>query len=176
MPPVQGLRLEEPDAADNRSEDSDATRLQDDFDRNAELNVADVEEEEDPIPRTQIRTDVKCFLAERSDGETCVIVERNADGKRWRFDKRCVEFELACNDASKLQQWLAGILDEQLPGLLTLLAGEVGGRGEKLKALERDRDALRGTEDYDFFGLDGNECTDKDIERAYRKKIDSASS
>lgn len=97
------------------------------------------------------------------------MVERY-DGKRWRFDQRCVEFELTCDDSNSLKAWLDGILDEQLPGLLTLLAGEVGTRGDKLKTLERDRDAQRGTEDYDFFGLDGAECTDKDIERAYRKK------
>ena len=105
---TQDLPVEATDATDQRSNDSDATRLQDELDSNAEQNVG-MEDEE--IPKAKVRTDVKCFMAERSDGETCVIVERNSDGKRWRFDKRCVEFELQCHDASKLQLWLAGILD-----------------------------------------------------------------
>lgn len=61
------------------------------------------------------------------------------------------------------------LVSEQLPGLLTLLANEVKVRAESLKEKERERDSLRGSEDYEFFGLDGN-CTDKEIERAYRKK------
>eukprot|EP00931_Biecheleriopsis_adriatica_P022209 TRINITY_DN14338_c0_g1_i1.p1 TRINITY_DN14338_c0_g1~~TRINITY_DN14338_c0_g1_i1.p1 ORF type:complete len:570 (+),score=119.56 TRINITY_DN14338_c0_g1_i1:82-1791(+) len=112
--------------------------------------------------------DVKVFMVETKTGETAVMVERQ-DGKRWRFMRNSIDFELACT-ADALQAWLDGICTEQLPGLLTLLANEVNTRGESLKAAEKDRDALRGTEDYDFFGLDGNECSDKDIERAYRRK------
>jgi len=97
------------------------------------------------------------------------VVQRSSDGKRWRFEKSSVDFELNC-DAESLSAWLQGITNQQMPGLLTLLATEVTERGARLKAAEKDRDAMRGTEDYDFFGLDGNECTDKDVERAYRKK------
>jgi len=111
--------------------------------------------------------DVKCFKVELSDGGTYVVVQR-ADGKRWRFERNSIDFELAC-DAEALQTWLSGISDQQMPGLLTLLAEEVNCRGAKLKAAEKQRDALRGTEDYDFFGLDGSCCSDKDVERAYRK-------
>lgn len=101
-------------------------------------------------------------------GETAVAVER-PDGKRWRFMRNSIDFELQCT-ADALQQWLDGLTSEQLPGLLTLLANEVNTRGEALKTAEKERDSLRGSEDYEFFGLDGQQCTDKDIERAYRKK------
>jgi len=119
--------------------------------------------------RPKARDDVKCFMVERADGSTCVVVERGSDGKRWRFEKSSVDFELNCN-AEALSAWLDGITNQQMPGLLTLLAAEVTERGAQLKTAEKQRDALRGTEDYDFFGLDGNECSDKDVERAYRKK------
>mmetsp|Transcript_129518 Transcript_129518/g.335957 ORF Transcript_129518/g.335957 Transcript_129518/m.335957 type:complete len:550 (-) Transcript_129518:61-1710(-) len=113
------------------------------------------------------RDDVKCFMVELADGETCVVVQR-ADGKRWRFQRNSIDFELAC-DAEALQTWLGGLSDQQMPGLLTLLADEVNSRGARLKTAEKERDALRGTEDYEFFGLDGNACSDKDVEKAYRK-------
>lgn len=133
----------------------------------AEEMPADSEEAATEQPKP--REDVKCFMVERADGSTCVVVQRSSDGKRWRFEKSSIEFELNC-DAESLSNWLNGITNQQLPGLLTLMAAEVGERGAQLKAAEKERDALRGTEDYDFFGLDGEECTDKDIERAYRKK------
>eukprot|EP00933_Yihiella_yeosuensis_P071524 TRINITY_DN79725_c0_g1_i1.p1 TRINITY_DN79725_c0_g1~~TRINITY_DN79725_c0_g1_i1.p1 ORF type:complete len:457 (-),score=98.61 TRINITY_DN79725_c0_g1_i1:304-1674(-) len=115
------------------------------------------------------REDVKVFLQELANGEKSVMVQRS-DGKKWRFLQReSIEFELSCS-AEALKSWLDGMREEQLPGLLTLLANEVSERGANLKSTEKDRDALRGEEDYDFFGLDGQECTDKDIERAYRKK------
>lgn len=118
--------------------------------------------------RPQPRNDVKCFKVELANGETGVVVESSVTGKRWRFDKKSVDFELRA-DAESLANWLEGLKDQQMPGLLTLLAGEVTERGDMLKALEKDRDGLRGTEDYEFFGLDSAECTDKDLERAYRK-------
>lgn len=111
---------------------------------------------------------VKVYVLETRTGETAVAVER-ADGKRWRFLRNSIDFELECS-ADALQQWLDGLVSEQLPGLLTLLANEVNTRGETLKAKEMERNSLRGSEDYEFFGLDGQNCTDKDIERAYRKK------
>mgnify|MGYP002803539448 FL=1 len=111
---------------------------------------------------------VKIYMLETRTGETAVAVER-PDGKRWRFMRNSIDFELQCT-ADALQQWLDGLTSEQLPGLLTLLANEVNTRGEALKTAEKERDSLRGSEDYEFFGLDGQQCTDKDIERAYRKK------
>jgi len=128
-----------------------------------------VTEEAAAEPNFKPRDDVKCFMVELANGEKGVVVERGSDGKRWRFNRKSIEFELAA-DAEMLNTWLDGIKDEQMPGLLTLLADEVGDRGALLKAVEKDRDALRGEEDYDFFGLDGAECTDRDVERAYRKK------
>jgi len=113
------------------------------------------------------REDVKCFMVETADGEKCVVVER-IDGKRWRFERKTLDFELRC-DAAALTAWLDGLSDQQMPGLLTLLAAEVGEIGAKLKASEQERDALRGSEDYDYFGLNGVECSDRDLERAYRK-------
>jgi len=126
-------------------------------------------QEEETKARPQPREDVKCFQVELADGERCVVVQRAVDGKRWRFDRKSIHFELFC-DAASLSTWLDGITNQQMPGLLTLLANEVTERGAQLKDVEKERDALRGTEDYDFFGLDGTECSDKDIERAYRKK------
>mmetsp|Transcript_24957 Transcript_24957/g.47813 ORF Transcript_24957/g.47813 Transcript_24957/m.47813 type:complete len:414 (-) Transcript_24957:149-1390(-) len=126
-----------------------------------EAAVAEIEQ---PKPRD----DVKCYMVERADGSTCVVVER-IDGKRWRFEKSSIDFELNC-DAESLKAWLEGITNQQLPGLLTLLANEVSERGQGLKDAEKHRDAVRGDEDYDFFGLDGDHCNDKDVERAYRKK------
>lgn len=114
------------------------------------------------------RDDVKCYLVEKADGQKAVVVERS-DGKRWRFEQRHIDFELQC-DAESLSTWLDTVTTQQMPGLLTLLAGEVTERGGQLKEAEKDRDALRGVEDYEFFGLDGASCSDKDVERAYRKK------
>lgn len=124
--------------------------------------------QEDLVTEPKPRDDVRCFVVELANGENGVVVE-NKEGKRWRFMKNSIEFELAA-DAEALATWLDGIKDQQFPGLLTLLGAEVTERGEKLKEIEKERDALRGTEDYEFFGLDGSECTDKDIERAYRQK------
>merc|ERR1719221_1705650 len=93
-------------------------------------------------------------MQERADGSKSVVVERHSDGKRWRFEQSSIEFELKC-DAESLAAWLEGISNQQMPGLLTLLGGEVSDRGAKLKETEKTRDALRGCEDYDFFGLDG---------------------
>lgn len=126
------------------------------------------EDQEGDSDRPKPRDDVRCFVVELENGEKGVVVQSN-EGKRWRFQQSSIDFELAA-DATTLKDWLAGIKDQQFPGLLTLLAGEVTERGGELKSMEKDRDALRGTEDYDFFGLDGAECTDKDVERAYRKK------
>jgi len=140
---------------------ADAARAGESSDETADEAVA---ESKRPKPRD----DVKCFMVERADGSTCVVVERT-DGKRWRFEKSSIEFELNC-DAESLKAWLDGITNQQLPGLLTLLAHEVGERGQGLKEAEKHRDAIRGEEDYDFFGLDGDQCSDKDVERAYRKK------
>jgi len=112
---------------------------------------------------------VKVYMVEVKSGDTAVMVEVPGKKQRWRFHRNSIDFELGCS-AEQLQEWLAGMASEQLPGLLTLLANEVTSRGDALKGLEKDRDIARGTEDYDFFGLDGNECSDKDIERAYRKK------
>ncbi|CAJ1343216.1 unnamed protein product [Effrenium voratum] len=107
-------------------------------------------------------------MLETRTGETAVAVQR-ADGKRWRFQRNSIDFELTCS-ADSLQKWLDGMLSEQLPGLLTLLVHEVQTRGEALKSAEKERDELRGSEDYEFFGLDSQNCSDKDIEKAYRKK------
>jgi len=112
---------------------------------------------------------VKVYMVEVKSGETAVMVEVPGKKKRWRFHRNSIDFELS-GSAEQLQDWLGAMASEQLPGLLTLLANEVGSRGDQLKSLEKDRDAARGTEDYEYFGLDGNECSDKDIERAYRKK------
>ncbi|CAE8628632.1 unnamed protein product [Polarella glacialis] len=132
-------------------------------------------QDEDALPESEAppeergeRDDVKVYMQELANGERCVMVQR-IDGKKWRFNRSAVEFELQCT-AETLKDWLGGLVCEQLPGLLTLLADEVNIRGGKLKETEKDRDSLRGTEDYDFFGLNGNQCSDKDIERAYRKK------
>ena len=54
--------------------------------------------------------------------------------------------------ADTLQEWLDSLVSEQLPGLLTLLATEVNTRAESLKAAERERDSLRGSEDYELPG------------------------
>ncbi|CAE8588948.1 unnamed protein product [Polarella glacialis] len=132
-------------------------------------------QDEDALPESEAppeergeRDDVKVYMQELANGERCVMVQR-IDGKKWRFNRSAVEFELQCT-AETLKDWLGGLVCEQLPGLLTLLADEVNIRGGKLKETEKDRDSLRGTEDYDFFGLNGDQCSDKDIERAYRKK------
>lgn len=119
------------------------------------------ENEEDALEGCQ------CLLVENSRGHA-VVVQR-PDGVRWHFNQSHIQFELEC-DAEELSTWLDSLDLQQLPGLLTLLAHEVNRRGAELKAAEKDRDSLQGSEDYDFFGLDGEACTDKDIERAYRKK------
>lgn len=119
------------------------------------------ENEEDALQGCQ------CLLVENSRGHA-VVVQR-PDGVRWHFNQSHVQFELEC-DAEELSTWLASLDLQQLPGLLTLLAHEVNRRGAQLKAAEKDRDSLQGSEDYSFFGLDGEACSDKDIERAYRKK------
>jgi len=111
---------------------------------------------------------VRVFVLETRSGETAVAVERS-DGKKWRFMRNAIDFEL-CAQSAELQEWLAGLVSEQLPGLLTLLGNEVQSRGAALKAAEKERDTLRGTEDYSFFGLDGESCTEKDIDRAYRQQ------
>jgi len=111
---------------------------------------------------------VKVFVLETRSGETAVAVER-ADGKKWRFMRNAIDFELQCSSAD-LQTWLDSLVSEQLPGLLTLLGSEIQSRGSALKSAEKERDALRGTEDYSFFGLNGDTCTEKDIDRAYRQK------
>ena len=111
---------------------------------------------------------VRVYVLETSSGETAVAVERS-DGKKWRFMRNAIDFELRCS-SDELQHWLSGLVSEQLPGLLTLLGGEVQSRGAALKAAEKERDALRGTEDYSFFGLDGQTCTEKDIDKAYRQQ------
>jgi hypothetical protein len=131
-----------------------------------EAMVADSKQTDNDRPKP--REDTKVFVVELENGEKGVVVQ-SIEGKRWRFQQSSIDFELAA-DAGTLKEWLTGIKDQQFPGLLTLLAGEVTERGGGLKSMEKERDALRGTEDYDFFDLDGAECTDKDVERAYRKK------
>eukprot|EP00425_Heterocapsa_triquetra_P002167 CAMPEP_0195062044 /NCGR_PEP_ID=MMETSP0448-20130528/8764_1 /TAXON_ID=66468 /ORGANISM="Heterocapsa triquestra, Strain CCMP 448" /LENGTH=501 /DNA_ID=CAMNT_0040092673 /DNA_START=116 /DNA_END=1621 /DNA_ORIENTATION=+ len=118
--------------------------------------------------RPKPQEDVKVLMCEKANGDKCVVVERS-DGKRWRFEKTSIEFELQC-DVESLKAWLDGISDQQMLGLLALLSGEVSDRGANLKEKEKERDSLRGEEDYDYFGLNGEKCSDKDIERAYRKK------
>lgn len=175
---------EEPHAADRAAANGSSCRVDEDvvsaealgtpaFDATADV-YKDTGESEALVantiggPRPKPRDDVKCYLVEKADGQKAVVVERS-DGKRWRFEQRHVDFELQC-DAESLSTWLDTVTTQQMPGLLTLLAGEVTERGGQLKEAEKDRDALRGIEDYDFFGLDGASCSDKDIERAYRKK------
>lgn len=150
------------DDAERASEASDVTNpaLADDIEADQEDSLT--------LSKPRPREDVKCYLVEKADGQKAVVVER-IDGKRWRFEQKHIDFELHC-DAESLSSWLESITTQQMPGLLTLLAGEVTERGALLKDAEKERDAVRGIEDYDFFGLDGASCTDKDIERAYRKK------
>lgn len=112
------------------------------------------------------RTDVTCYRMFTAEG-SFICVEDKESGKRWRFDQKSIDFELAC-EADALQEWLQSIQTRQLPGLLMLLAGDVNDRANTLKELKAEQASLRQTEDYEFFGLDG-ECTDKQIERAYRQ-------
>jgi len=113
------------------------------------------------------RNDAKCYRMYPRGGKPFVVVE-SIDGRKWKFDQKFVDFELAC-DAKSLVDWLEKIENPQFPGLLMLLAGEVTERGDDLKQVKKEYEGLRGQEDYTFFGLDGTECTDKEIDRAYRK-------
>jgi len=115
------------------------------------------------------RNDVKCYKGFPKDGGRPYIVIEMTNGRKFKFDQKFVEFELRCQDLQALTEWLNGIETPFMPGLLTLLADEVKERGDELKKVKQEYDVLRGEEDYRFFGLDGAECTDKDIDRAYRQ-------
>mmetsp|Transcript_2543 Transcript_2543/g.4353 ORF Transcript_2543/g.4353 Transcript_2543/m.4353 type:complete len:569 (+) Transcript_2543:41-1747(+) len=93
-----------------------------------------------------------------------------ATGARLRaFDEDVVAFERNCaTDA--LKAWLEGIELTLFPGLLTFLQSEATTRHETLKILKQEKESYRGVIDYGFFGLDEEKCTEKDIDRAYRKK------
>jgi len=137
-------------------------------------------EEVDTVPRDDVkpaspdevdtvpRDDVKVSKVTLQDGASLVVVTDLAGTQLGAFDKSAIEFELHCT-TEQLDPWLNGLATQILPGLLMLIAGEVNERGALLKDTEKERDDLRGTEDYDFFGLDADECDEKTIDRAYRR-------
>jgi len=121
----------------------------------------------DATPKVAEDPEVVINKATSSSGEEFIIVGDANGNQLGTFGMQHIEFELKAN-AQQLKDWITGMETRLLPGLLTLLGGEVTLRGGKLKAAEQDRDELRGSEDYGFFGLDAD-ASDKDIDRAYRK-------
>lgn len=112
--------------------------------------------------------DVVIHRADLKGGGAMILVSDAAGGRLASFGEEAVSFELSC-DADGLRAWLEGISSAVLPGLLLLLSSEVVARGERLKTCESERDTARGDTDYAFFGLDGEGCSDRDIDRAYRR-------
>jgi len=143
-------------------------------DSGAALPAAQVHRQEDPNAageeaKAVARNDVKCYKGfPKSGGKPYIVIEMT-NGRKFKFDQKFVEFELGCTELPALTEWLNGIETPFMPGLLTLLADEVKERGDELKKVKQEYEALRGEEDYKFFGLDGAECTDRDIDRAYRQ-------
>jgi len=115
----------------------------------------------------QVVEDPVISKATSSSGEEFIIVGDSDGNQLGTFGKQHIGFELKAT-AQQLKDWIIAMETCLLPGLLTLLGGEVTLRGGKLKAAEQQRDELRGSEDYGFFGLD-SDSSDKDIDRAYRK-------
>mmetsp|Transcript_94829 Transcript_94829/g.182255 ORF Transcript_94829/g.182255 Transcript_94829/m.182255 type:complete len:985 (-) Transcript_94829:69-3023(-) len=101
------------------------------------------------------------------NGETFIVVTDLQGTKLETFQKMHIEFEVAA-DTKSLNHWLEGLRTEVLPGLLMILGQEVNSRGASLKQLEQDKEALRGMEDYQFFGLN-EDASDKDVEKAYKR-------
>eukprot|EP00927_Polykrikos_kofoidii_P023923 TRINITY_DN21861_c0_g1_i2.p1 TRINITY_DN21861_c0_g1~~TRINITY_DN21861_c0_g1_i2.p1 ORF type:complete len:744 (+),score=111.95 TRINITY_DN21861_c0_g1_i2:75-2234(+) len=151
-------------AAGELNETVDAAESDLDTDANADACAGPA----DPAGSAEEDPEVKVSRATLRGGETMIIVSDREGKEIGTFNNNAVQFELEC-DADSLAKWLSGLSTQLLPGLLTLITAEVTERGEKLKELEKQRDDARGTADYDFFGLEGDCCTDKDIDRAYRR-------
>lgn len=135
-------------------------------DGEAAAAAEDVEDGEDGGPRQ--RADVRVMHATVEGGSKLVLVEDLEGTQLGSFGDKAIDFELNCT-ATALEEWLNGLSTQLLVGLLALLAGECNDRGQQLKAVEKERDSFRSLEDYSFFGLEGADCTDKEVERAYRK-------
>lgn len=101
------------------------------------------------------------------NGKTYVIVEVGDEVKHV-FDHRTVEFEIKAG-MEEMDGFLKGLSPQALQGLLVYLSGAVNDAGQSLKALEEQLQALCGEDNYDYFGLDGENCSDKDLEKAYRR-------
>eukprot|EP00931_Biecheleriopsis_adriatica_P047574 TRINITY_DN27430_c0_g1_i1.p1 TRINITY_DN27430_c0_g1~~TRINITY_DN27430_c0_g1_i1.p1 ORF type:complete len:591 (+),score=115.98 TRINITY_DN27430_c0_g1_i1:126-1775(+) len=112
-------------------------------------------------------TDVVLKRATAKDGEERLLVTDH-DGKELaRFGRADIEYELTAQP-DELGRWLQSLERRVIPGLLSLLGTEVNSRGAQLQAAEKSRDELMGSEDYEFFGLDGD-TSDQDLNRAYRR-------
>jgi len=103
-----------------------------------------------------------------SDGQERILVSDRGGTELASFGQSEIEFELKA-DPTELTNWLQSMDQCIMPGLLSLLGSEVGARGSRLKAAEKERDEFKGIEDYEFFGL-GNSVSDQDLVKAYRKQ------
>eukprot|EP00930_Biecheleria_cincta_P027744 TRINITY_DN19428_c0_g1_i1.p1 TRINITY_DN19428_c0_g1~~TRINITY_DN19428_c0_g1_i1.p1 ORF type:complete len:637 (+),score=108.60 TRINITY_DN19428_c0_g1_i1:28-1938(+) len=103
-----------------------------------------------------------------SDGQERILVSDREGKELASFGQSEIEFELKA-DPTELSSWLKSLDQCVMPGLLSLLGSEVGARGSKLQAAEKERDEFKGVEDYEFFGL-STSVTDQDLVKAYRKQ------
>lgn len=119
-----------------------------------------------PMGEAQQR-EVVLKKATLSDGQERILVSDKEGKELASFGQSEIEFELKA-DPVQLTKWVNGLDQCVLPGLLSLLGSEVGARGSRLQAAEKERDEFKGVEDYEFFGL-GTSITDQDLKKAYRK-------
>jgi len=102
-----------------------------------------------------------------ADGSIYYAVLDSQGEELGSFGPDALDFELRSNP-QQVETWIQQLRTELLPGLLQLLADEVGEQGRRMRAAEERLGHAHAPDDYRFFGLPAD-CPDRDLERAYRR-------